>query len=362
MDPVSLYEYEKVAKQLVAHDRWEFIEAGAFDEQTVRRNRKAFDDITINPQFLVDVSNRDLSVEVLGQRISFPVMVAPAGSQRTIHPDGECATVKGAGMSRTLYALPTGSGRSLEEVAEASSGPLWFQLYHFDDEVTEHLVKRAKAAGFNAICLTVDTPVASPKERDVRNMYSPPRNLSWGSLRDHPEWIERRTVGIPDAADWMPPDFPGLTYERLAWLKGLTGLPLVVKGIRTVGDAKKCVQYGADAVIVSNHGGRQCDSTLSTIETLPAIASAVGGDIEVYLDSGVRRGTDVLKALALGARAVLVGRPLFWGLALGGANGVHNMLETLRVEFDRALAYVGCRKPSELSPANVNLPCQHCGR
>ena len=229
-------------------------------------------------------------------------MIAPAGSQRDVHPDGERATAAAAGAMGTLYALPTGSGYSIEEVAEVATGPLWFQLYHFDDEVTELLVTRAKAAGFKAVCLTIDTPTPSPKERDLRNAHARTPGLYWGSLRDRMDLVERREVGIPDMADWTPPGYTGLTWDRLDWLKDLTGLPLVVKGIRTIEDAVMCAEYGADGIVVSNHGGRQLDGTRASIETLPEIADAVGDNLEIYLDSGVRRGLDVLKAIALGAR------------------------------------------------------------
>ncbi len=182
MNPVSLFDLEAMAEQVMPHHKWTFVDAGAADEITVRRNREAFDEITVNPRFLVDVGNRDSSIEVLGEKIDFPVMVAPAGSQRDVHPDGECATAAAAGAMGTLYTLPTGSGYSIEEVANVATGPLWFQLYHFDDDVTELLVTRAKAAGYKAICLTIDTPAPSPKERDVRNAHMPTPGLYWGSL------------------------------------------------------------------------------------------------------------------------------------------------------------------------------------
>ena len=359
MEPVNLYDLEKLAGETLPHNMWDFVDAACNDEITKRRNREAFDRITVNSDFLQDVSKRDLSTTVLGEKISFPVMVAPAGGQRQAHPEGERATAMGAGAAGTLMALNTSSGYSIEEVAEVATGPLWWQLYHFNDEVTELLVTRAKAAGYKAIVLTIDTPAPSPKERDVRNGYHALPGLHWGSLRDRPDLVALRSVGIPDLADWNPPDFTGLTWERLDWLRNLTGLPLVVKGVRTVREAAQCAEYGVDGIIVSNHGGRQMDGTRSTIETLVPIAEAVGGgNMEIYLDSGVRRGMDVLKALALGARAVLVGRPLFWGLAHGGARGVEMMLNILRAEFDRSMAYCGKRTPAEIDRAVVELPCQ----
>ena len=356
MNPVSLFDLEKMAKQAMTHNSWDFVDAASGDEITKRRNRTAFEEITINPNFLVDVGNRDLSVDVLGEKIDFPVMIAPAGGQRQIHPDGERATARAAGSAGTLYALPTSSGYSIEEVAEVATGPLWFQIYHFNDIVTELLVTRAKAAGYKAICLTIDTPVASPKERDVRNDMIRRPGQFWGSLRDRPDLAALREVGIPDMADWNPPGYAGLTWDRLGWLKDLTGLPLVIKRVRTVGDAIQAAEYGADALVVSNHGGRQLDGTRSSIETLPEIAGAVGDRLEVFLDSGIRRGLDVLKAIALGARAVLMGRPLFWGLAVNGEAGVRMALDILRVEFDRAMAYCGRTCVADIDRGLVTLP------
>ena len=355
MNPVSLFDLEALAEQTMPHHKWTFVDAGAGDEVTVRRNREAFNEITVNPRFLVDVGSRDSSIEVLGEKIEFPVMVSPAGSQRDVHPDGERATAAAAGRMGTLYALPTGSGYSIEEVAEVATGPLWFQLYHFDDEVSEILVTRAKAAGYKAICLTIDTPAPSPKERDVRNGHTRTPGMYWGSLRDRPDLIERRSVGMPDMIDWEPPDYTGLTWDRLDWLRNLTGLPLVVKGVRTIEDAVMCAEYGVDGIVVSNHGGRQLDGTRASIETLPEIADAVGSSLEVYLDSGVRRGMDALKAIALGARGVFVGRPLFWGLAYDGQAGVEKMLDIMRTEFDRAMAYCGCRTVSDIHRGLVSL-------
>lgn len=358
MHPVNLYDMETLAKRTMPHNMWTFVDAGSNDEITKRRNREALDRITVNSDFLVDINGRDLSTTVLGEKISFPVMIAPAGGQRQAHPEGELATAMGAGMSKTLMALATSSGYSIEEVSEVASSPLWWQLYHYNDEITEHLVKRAKTSGYKAICLTIDQPSPSHKERDLRNNYKSIPELHWGSLRNRPDLLQLREVGIPDQIDWDPPKFTGLTWDRLDWLRNLTGLPLVLKGISTVKEAVQCAEHNVDGIVVSNHGGRQMDSRKSSIETLVPIAEALSGSMtEIYLDSGIRRGQDVLKALALGARAVMVGRPLFWGLAYDGASGVHKMLEILREEFDRAMAYTGCIKVSDIKSSLVGLPC-----
>ena len=259
-------------------------------------------------------------------------------------------------MAGTLFALPTASGYSIEEVADVATGPLWFQLYHSADDITENLVVRAKNAGYKAICLTVDTPTAAAKEKDLRNNFRRIDHLHNGSFRDNPEWARRRDIGPRDFADWDVTGFRGLTWERLDWLKSLTDLPLVVKGVRTVRDAVMCAENGVDGIVVSNHGGRQIDRTLSSIETLQSITEAVGDRLEVYLDSGVRRGTDAFTAMALGAKGVFVGRPLFWGLSYDGADGVKLMLDILRSEFDRAMAYCGFTGVSEINSSAVHIP------
>ncbi len=351
--PVSVYDYEARAKLTLSHDFWEFIEAGAMDESTTRRNRSAFEAIKLRPRFLRDVENRKLSTTVLGTEISFPVMVSPAGGHKIAHPDGELATARGAGMSNTLMMLSTSSHYPMEDVVEAGTGPKWFQLYHRGYEITEMLVHRAEEAGFKAIVLTVDTPVPSPKERDVHNHYQNPFPL--GNFLASSEDLTAMS-GTDEAPDWRPPPVPPLTWNELEWLRGLTSLPLVLKGIRTAEDAHVAVESGVNGILVSTHGGRQIDQTMGSIEMLPEIVEASKGQAEVYLDSGVRRGSDVLKALALGARAVSVGRPLYWGLAVNGAEGVHGMLEVLRRELDHDLAACGQTSVEDLEPNLVSVP------
>jgi isopentenyl diphosphate isomerase/L-lactate dehydrogenase-like FMN-dependent dehydrogenase len=289
----------------------------------------------------------------LGEEISLPVMISPAGSHALAHPDGELATARGAGMANTLMMLSTSSNYSLEEVAEAASGPLWFQLYHRGYGLTEMLVRRAEEAGFKAICLTVDTPVPSPKERDLRNRFQ--RTLALGNFRetDRPQ---SEISGTDETPGWEVSRVAPLTWKELEWLRGLTSLPLVLKGLRTAEDTHVAVESGVEGILVSTHGGRQMDMTLSAIEMVPEVVEAANGHAEVYVDSGIRRGSDVVKALALGARAVAIGRPLFWGLAVDGANGVHGTLELLREEVDRCMAYCGQADIRELETALVNVP------
>ena len=355
LDPINLFDFEARAKQTLPQHIWDFIEAGAFDEITTRRNRAALDAIALRPRFLVDIQERNLSTTVLGQKISFPVMIAPAGSHQVAHPEGELATARAAGAAGTLMAQSTSSNSSMEEIAEVSTGPLWFQLYHRGYDLTEMLVRRAEQAGHVAICLTVDTPTSGPKERDIRNRYVRPRGLGLGNFVGEEAFLGL-VSGTDEASDWDPHYVSPLTWSELKWLRSLTSLPLVIKGIRTAEDAKLCVENGVDGILVSNHGGRQIDGTLSSIETLPEIADAVQGHAEIYLDSGIRRGTDVLRALALGARAVLIGRPLFWGLAVDGEAGVRLVLELLRQELDRAMAYCGVTDIESVNRSLVALP------
>lgn len=352
-DPINLYDYEARAKLVLPHNNWEFIEAGSMDEFTTRRNRSAFEDLKLRPRFLRDVQERKISTTVLGQEISMPVMVAPAGSHMLAHPDGEVATAQGAGRSDTLMMLSTSSNYSMEEVSDAATGPLWFQLYHRGYNFTEMLVHRAEEAGFKAIVLTIDTPVASPKERDLRNRYKREHDL--GNFRGMD--ADRSVIsGTDETEGWDVSYAPPITWRELEWLRGLTSLPLVLKGIRTSEDAYEAVEHGVDGLLVSTHGGRQLDMTMGAIEMVPEVVEAARGRAEVYVDSGVRRGSDVIKALALGAKAVAIGRPLFWGLAIDGANGVHGVLELLREEVDRAMAFTGQSDVNALEPGVVQIP------
>ena len=353
MGPVNLYDYEARAKLTLPHNEWDTIEAGAMDMFTTRRNRSAFEELTLRPRFLRDVDDRDISTTMLGEEISLPVFICPAGSHVKAHPDGELATARGAGMSNTLMMLSTACNFPLEDVSEAASGPLWFQLYHRGYDLTEMLVHRAEEAGFKAICLTVDTPVPSPKERDLRNAYV--RHHELANFRGLGR-AEMEISGTDETPGWDVSYTTPITWKELEWLRSLTQLPLVLKGIRTAEDAHVAVESGVNGVLVSTHGGRQLDMTMGAIEILPEVVEAVNGRAEVYLDSGVRRGSDVVKALALGAQAVGIGRPLFWGLALNGAEGVHGVLELLREEVDRAIAYCGQTSVQNLDANLVNIP------
>jgi 4-hydroxymandelate oxidase len=341
---LNLYEYEAAALERLLPEVRDYYASGAEDEVTLRRNREAFERLPLHYRVLVDVSRRELATTVLGTPVSMPLLVAPTAFHRLAHPDGELATVRAAGAAGTVMMLSTLSTTRVEEVAAAATGPLWFQLYVYRDRgVTRALVDRVQRAGCQALVLTVDAPVLGQRERDARNRFRLPPGLSvenllpegMGLLPDAPQ-----DSGL--AAYFAELIDPALEWKDLAWLRSITELPLVVKGLVRPDDAVRAVEHGAAAVVVSNHGGRQLDGAPATIEVLPRVVDAVGGRIEVLMDGGVRRGTDVLKALAFGARAVLVGRPILWGLAVDGEAGARGVLELLRKELDRALALAGC--------------------
>ena len=270
------------------------------------------------------------------------LVVAPTAIHCLAHPEGECATAQAAGRSDTLMIAGTTATRSLEEIAQAASGPLWFQLYIYPTlQYAEKLVRRAESAGYKAIVLTVDLPVLGNREKDKRNNFEIPP----------PPFIEANFVDVDlNGQSWIT-----LTWESLAWLRSITSLPILLKGILTAEDALLARAHGMDGIIVSNHGGRQLDTALASIEALPEIVQAVAGRCEVYFDGGIRRGTDILKALALGARAVLIGRPVLWGLAANGAEGAYHVLEILRSELERAMALAGRPTLSSIDQSLVKM-------
>jgi isopentenyl diphosphate isomerase/L-lactate dehydrogenase-like FMN-dependent dehydrogenase len=332
VEPVNIFDYEALAQTRMVPAFWDFYQGGSDDEVTLRANRTAFERIRLRPRVLVDVSAGalDMRTMVLGTPVSMPILIAPTALHCLAHPEGECATARGAGMANTLMVASTTSTRSLEEIAQAASGPLWFQLYvYYSLEVAEKLVRRAEAAGYRAIVLTVDLPYLGNREKDRRNNVTiPPPPFREANLVDVDEDI--------DGQGWVV-----LTWEAVSWLRSITSLPILLKGILTAEDALLAIEHGVAGIIVSNHGGRQLDTAIASIEALPEIVEAVAGRCEVYIDGGIRRGTDILKALALGARAVLVGRPVLWGLAASGAEGVYHVLEILRKELELAMALSG---------------------
>ncbi|MGE0400427.1 MAG: alpha-hydroxy acid oxidase [Kofleriaceae bacterium] len=344
IDPINLAELEALAQSRVTQMAWDYYASGADDERCVRRNREAFAEIALHYRVLVDVAQRDLSTTVLGHRIAMPVCVAPTAFHRLAHEDGELASVRGAGDAGTLFVLSTLSNTRVEDVVAAASGPVWFQLYVYKDRAaTEALVHRVEAAGVKAIVVTVDAPLLGRRERDVKNRFALPPPLGIENMYAEgyrPVRAVENESGL--AAYFVSLLDASLTWDALAWLRSITKLPVLVKGIVRADDAVRAIEHGAAGIVVSNHGGRQLDASPATIEVLPRIADALAGRGTILLDGGVRRGADVIKAIAFGARAVLVGRPVLWGLAAGGREGVAAALGVLRRELDLAMALCGC--------------------
>ena len=336
MHAINMLDLEVKARESLPQTAYDYCAGGANDEITLRENRVAYERITLLPRMLVDVSERHMATTVLGETVSMPILIAPTALQGLAHPEGEVATVKAAGAAKTLMTLSTISTFSIEEIMAVATGPVWFQLYVFKDRaISASLVKRAEVAGCKAIVITVDVPLLGRRERDVRNDFKLPDHISVKNL-------------LPAGLQTFPFD-PALTWKDIEWLAGITKLPVLVKGILRSDDALLAVKHGASGVIVSNHGARQLDSTPATISVLPEIADVVGGKVEIYVDGGIIRGTDVLKALACGARAVFIGRPVLWGLACGGETGVRYVLEMVRQEFDLAMALCGCPMLSSIT-------------
>ncbi|MGN6109155.1 MAG: alpha-hydroxy acid oxidase [Kofleriaceae bacterium] len=344
MEILNLAELEALARARLPEMAWDYYASGADEERCLRRNLEAYEQLALHYRVLVDVSRRDLSTRVLGERIALPIAVAPTAFHRLAHQDGELASVRAAGDAGTIFVLSTLSNTAVEQVVAAATGPVWFQLYVYRDRAaTEALVRRVEAAGCRALVLTVDAPLLGRRERDVRNRFALPPGLGIENM--HAEGYARVPARPGEsglAAYFAELLDPALTWDAIAWLRSITSLPVVVKGIVRPDDAVRAIDHGAAAIVVSNHGGRQLDASPATIEALPRIAGALAGRGEILLDGGIRRGTDVIKALALGARAVLVGRPVLWGLAAAGRAGVVAALATLRRELDLAMALCGC--------------------
>ena len=337
--PVNIYEYEELAKARLEQGVYDFIAGAATDEITLRRTRDVFDSIMMRPRMMVDISQRSMRTTVLGREIRFPVLLAPAGNHGSANPDAELASVRAAGAAGTALVLSAQSSRTLEAVAKEASGPIWFQSYFFKDKgLTLEMARRAEDAGYSALCLTLDAKVKPKRERNIRNAYEGPPSPNYAHLDvKGSNW----SFGLDGPTATNDLRDPSSTWKDLDWLEGHTRLPLVVKGIMAGEDGGFAADHGAKGIIVSNHGARYLDTTLATIEVLPEVVDAVRGRAEVYLDGGIRRGSDVFKALALGARAVLIGRPIFWGLAVDGEAGVKSVLDILRDELDATMGICG---------------------
>ncbi|XP_063695701.1 uncharacterized protein LOC134827092 [Culicoides brevitarsis] len=359
---VCLKDFEAAAFQRIPKNALDYYKSGAGDEFSLRLNKTSWDSIRIRPRVLRDVSKRDLSTHILGLDLSFPLGIAPTAMQRMAHPDGEVANARAAGKSDILFTLSTIATSSIEELGEqAKNTKKWFQLYiHNDRELTTNLVKRAEKAGFKALVLTVDAPIFGLRRADMRNKFTLPKPLKLANFEgDLASSVKSK--GGSGINEYVTKQFnPTLTWKDVAWLKSVTKLPVVLKGILTKEDAILAADAGVAGIIVSNHGARQIDSTTSTIEALPEIASAVGDRVVVMLDGGVSQGTDIFKALALGAKLVFIGRPAIWGLSVAGQRGVEQVIEILRKELDVTMTLMGCAKISDITRDMVAHESTYC--
>ena len=379
---LNFHDARESARRVLPRSLFEYIDGGAEDELTMSRNEQAFRNLTFRPRMAVMNPDPRLSTTVLGTPVSMPVLTAPCGGMRLVHPDGDIGIARAAAATGTIHVVPAAACFTLEEVAARSAeGPKWFQLYRFHSQrLMTSLVERAWAAGYKALVITVDTVVAGNREKDYRNGFSYNMRLNARNaarrgprLVGHPAWLYRfvrdgmpfqlanivgpegERLALP-AMSRMTADSQSPTWADVEWMRNHWGGPIAVKGILTGEDARRAIDAGASAVIVSNHGGRQLDGAPATIDVLPEVVAAVGPNVEVLLDSGVRRGNDVLKALAHGARAVLVGRTAAWGLAIGGQAGVERMLTIMRTEIFRSMRLMGLEDIHDLNPTWLDRP------
>ena len=388
---VNIGDLRGLAQRRLPRSVFDYLDGGAEAELTLAENCRAFRDVTFRPRGAVAIADCSLKTRVLGHELSFPSMLAPVGYSRLMHPDGEVAAARAAGLAGTGYILSTISGHKLEDVKAASQGPVWYQLYLLGGrEAAEGSLDRARRAGFSALVITVDTPVAGLRERDPRNgmkeLLGPSLLAKIPYVPDilaHPGWLASFLLdgGVPKLENIVlsgkgPMELVDVasalsqatvTWQDLRWIRELWSGPIIVKGLLIGDDARRAVDEGAAAVVVSNHGGRQLDSVSATLRALPEIVAAVNGQVEVLMDGGVRRGADIVKALSLGARAVLVGRAYAYGLAAAGQPGVTRALEILRTDVERTLRLLGCSSVTALdrsyveTPAAWNVHSQVCG-
>ena len=377
---VNIHDLRQLAQRRLPRVVFDYLDGGAESEVTLRENCRIFDDLTFRPRQAVAIPNCDHRTRVLSGDLAFPAILAPVGYSRLMHPGGEVAAAAAAEEAGLAYTLSTISGHKLESVRAASKGPVWYQLYLVGGrEVAEGAIDRARRAGFSALVVTIDTPVAGMRERDPRNGM---KELLGGSIFSklpflpqmftHPRWLVSFLIdgGVPKLENIVIPGKGPMslidvtaalaravvTWEDLRWLKRIWTGPVVVKGVLTADDARRAVDEGAAAMVVSNHGGRQLDGAPATLRVLPEVVAAVNGQAEVLMDGGVRRGSDIVKAICLGARAVLVGRAYAFGLAAAGKPGVTRALEILRQDVERTLRLLGCSSVSALNSSYLNIP------
>jgi len=346
---LTLDDAERLAEQVVTPEAWSYIVGGAGDERTLRWNREAYSRFRLRPRVLVDVSSVTTKTSVLGTPVSLPALVAPMAMQQIAHEEGELAMARGAAAAETLMCLSTvATGTPAEVAAAAPNAPRWLQIYVFQDRaVSDDVIAQALENGFSALVLTADLPVYGIRHRETRTGFEPPEE-------DMPAIVAARARGGDDQDHHSLGLLEsGLEWDYVTELRERWKVPVIVKGLVTAEDAILACDHGASGVVVSNHGGRQLDGAIASLEALPEVVDAVGERAEIFVDGGVRRGSDVVMALALGARAVLVGRPAMYGLAWRGADGVAQVLEILREETENALALLGCRSPGEVTAAHI---------
>jgi 4-hydroxymandelate oxidase len=345
----TVSDFEPLAKQRMSHMAYEYVSGGAGDELTLRDNIQAFDRLRLHPRVLVDVSQLDTRTTILGQSLDFPILMAPTAYHRLMHPEGELATVQGAAKAGAQMIASSFATTTIEDMSRAAKSPLWFQLYCVRDRgFTKDLVQRAENAGCRAIFVTVDSPVVGNRHRETRLGFALPPGLDRANYRG--------LGGVASTTSHRPSEReiysvvldPTLTWKEIEWIRSFARVPVVIKGVLSPLDAAKAVSAGVAAVAVSNHGARNLDTVPATIDALPRVADAVKGELPLFLDGGVRRGTDVVKALALGASAVLVGRPYLYGLAAQGADGVASVMTMLRTELEMVMALTGRRTLKEI--------------
>ena len=380
---INIADLRRRAQRRLPKVVFDYVDGGADDEVTLRENCRAFDGITFRPRNAVALGTCDLTTRLLGQALSFPAMLAPVGYSRLMHPRGEVAAASAAGRAGTGYILSTISGHKLEDVKAASTGPVWYQLYIVGGrETAEGAIERAHVAGYSALVITVDTPVAGMRERDFRNGMKAPLGASpfakipyLPNILAHPGWLTSFLLdgGVPPLYNIVIPGkgpmplidvtealaSATVTWNDLRWIRQVWPGPIVVKGILVADDARRAVDEGAAAIVVSNHGGRQLDCVSPSLQALPEVVSAVGSQIEVLMDGGVRRGSDIVKAICLGARAVLIGRAYAYGLAAAGEAGVTRALEILRDDVERTLRLLGCEPITRLNSSYISTQYSH---
>lgn len=350
-DCVNLLELEELAQNSMSKSGYDYYSGGATDEITLAKNIKAYQSIELLPRMLHDVSALKTEISLFDSLSESPILIAPMAFQKLAHNNGELATAKAAKKEKTIMVASTLSTHSLEEIKDVNEHDMWFQLYVYKDRgITEDLLERACKAGYKAVIVTVDSPVLGKREKDIKNRFSLPPGLEIKNLLNH------RLETFPDSdknsglAEYIDSLYDrSLTFKDLKWIVDKSKLPVLVKGVLRADDAKKCLNAGAKGIVVSNHGGRQLDTTISTIDALPDIVDAVQENVPVLVDGGIRRGTDVLKALATGANAVLLGRPVLWGLAIDGESGVRRVLQIINAELKNAMALSGSNSIEEIT-------------